>query len=88
MRGQNNEKINNSINIITGPTGSGKSGVVDLLLKMNRPHKGTIMIGKQNIFDIKIFLILYFKSCTNFIILLPSQGIFETPFLIILFDLL
>ena len=44
---------NNSINIITGPTGSGKSGVVDLLLKMNRPHKGTIMIGKQNIFDIK-----------------------------------
>ena len=53
MRGQNNEKINNSINIITGPTGSGKSGVVDLLLKMNRPHKGTIMIGKQNIFDIK-----------------------------------
>ena len=44
---------NNSINIITGPTGSGKSGVVDLLLKMNRPHKGTITINKKNIFDIK-----------------------------------
>lgn len=43
----------NSINIITGSTGSGKSGVVDLLLKMNRPHKGTITVGKQNIFDIK-----------------------------------
>lgn len=43
----------NGINIITGPTGSGKSGVVDLLLKMNRPHKGTITIGKMNIFDIK-----------------------------------
>lgn len=43
----------NGINIITGPTGSGKSGVVDLLLKMNRPHKGTIIIGKMNIFDIK-----------------------------------
>lgn len=44
---------NNSINIITGPSGSGKSGIVDLLLKMNRPHKGTICIGKKNIFDIK-----------------------------------
>lgn len=44
---------NNSINIITGPTGSGKSGVVDLLLKMNRPHKGMIKIGDLNIFDIK-----------------------------------
>ena len=44
---------NNSINIIIGPTGSGKSGVVDLLLKMNRPHKGTITINKKNIFDIK-----------------------------------
>lgn len=43
----------NSINVITGPTGSGKSGVVDLLLKMNRPHKGTICIGETNIFDIK-----------------------------------
>ncbi len=44
---------NNSINIITGPSGSGKSGIVDLLLKMNRPHKGTICIGEKNIFDIK-----------------------------------
>lgn len=44
---------NNSINIITGPSGSGKSGIVDLLLKMNRPHKGTIYIGEKNIFDIK-----------------------------------
>lgn len=44
---------NNSINIITGASGSGKSGIVDLLLKMNRPHKGTICIGNKNIFDIK-----------------------------------
>ncbi len=44
---------NNSINVITGVSGSGKSGVVDLLLKMNRPHKGTICIGNKNIFDIK-----------------------------------
>lgn len=43
----------NSINVITGPSGSGKSGIVDLLLKMNRPHKGTICIGDKNIFDIK-----------------------------------
>lgn len=45
--------LNNSINIITGPTGSGKSGVVDLLLKMNRPHEGIIRIGDINILDIK-----------------------------------
>lgn len=45
--------LNNSINIITGPTGSGKSGVVDLLLKMNRPHEGIIKIGDINILDIK-----------------------------------
>lgn len=44
---------NNSINIITGTSGSGKSGIIDLLLKMNRPHKGTICIGNKNIFDIK-----------------------------------
>lgn len=42
----------NATNIITGPTGSGKSGVVDLLLKMNRPHSGTITIDGINIFEI------------------------------------
>ncbi len=34
----------NSIAVITGPTGSGKTGVLDLLMKMNRKHKGNIFI--------------------------------------------
>lgn len=35
----------NSINSITGLVGSGKGGVVDLLLKLNSQHEGTISIG-------------------------------------------
>lgn len=34
----------NTISVITGPTGSGKTGVFDLLMKMNRKHKGNIFI--------------------------------------------
>lgn len=34
----------NSLNVITGPTGSGKTGVVDLLMKMNKKHRGDILI--------------------------------------------
>lgn len=34
----------NSISVITGPTGSGKTGVLDLLMKMNRKHEGSIFI--------------------------------------------
>lgn len=34
----------NSFNVITGPTGSGKTGVVDLLMKLNRKHHGNILI--------------------------------------------
>ncbi len=34
----------NTISVITGPTGSGKTGVLDLLMKMNRKHKGNIFI--------------------------------------------
>lgn len=33
-----------TISVITGPTGSGKTGVLDLLMKMNRKHKGSIFI--------------------------------------------
>lgn len=36
--------IPNSLTVITGPTGSGKTGVLDLLMKMNRKHKGNIFI--------------------------------------------
>ncbi len=43
-------KINaNTFNIITGVTGSGKSGVFDLLLRYNRQHEGSILIDNQDI---------------------------------------
>lgn len=38
-----------NITVITGPTGSGKTGVIDLLLKLNRQHEGTIKIDKVDI---------------------------------------
>ena len=46
-------KLNcNSINSITGAVGSGKSGVVDLLLKLNSQHKGNITVGGIEISNI------------------------------------
>lgn len=39
----------NSISAITGKTGSGKTGVVDLLMKMNRQIQGGIMIDNIDI---------------------------------------
>ena len=41
-----------SINAITGLVGAGKSGVVDLLLKLNRQHSGDITIGGTDISSI------------------------------------
>jgi len=38
-----------SITVITGATGSGKTGVIDLLLKLNRQHEGEIKIDKIDI---------------------------------------
>ena len=38
-----------SITVITGPTGAGKTGVIDLLLKLNKQHEGTITIDKVDI---------------------------------------
>lgn len=35
-----------SISAITGPTGSGKTGVLDLLMKMNKKHNGNIFIDE------------------------------------------
>ncbi len=43
---------NNSINAITGSTGSGKSGILYLLLKLNRQHEGKITINDIDINDI------------------------------------
>lgn len=42
----------NSINSIVGVPGSGKSGIVDLLLKLNSQHTGTIMIDDISISEI------------------------------------
>ena len=38
-----------SITIVTGKTGAGKTGIVDLLLRLNRQHEGTITIDKVDI---------------------------------------
>ena len=42
----------NTFNIITGLSGSGKTGIFDLLLRYNRQHKGTILIDEENISNI------------------------------------
>ena len=39
----------NSITAITGKSGSGKSGIFELLLKLNRQHEGQILIDNLNI---------------------------------------
>lgn len=43
----------NSITAITGASGSGKSGILDLLLKLNRQHTGLITIDNININEYK-----------------------------------
>ena len=40
---------NNSLNIITGPTGSGKIGIFELLHRYNRQHEGKILIDNIDI---------------------------------------
>lgn len=42
----------NSITTITGKIGSGKSGIFDLLMRINRQHEGTITINDIDINDI------------------------------------
>lgn len=43
-------KINpNTFNVITGITGSGKTGIIDLLLRYNRQHIGNILIDNIDI---------------------------------------
>ncbi len=39
----------NTINVITGKSGSGKTGIFDLLLKLNRQHEGNITIDNVDI---------------------------------------
>lgn len=42
----------NALNVITGKAGTGKTGIFDLLLKLNRQHTGEITIDDTNIDDI------------------------------------
>jgi len=55
----------NSINTVSGVAGSGKSGVVDLLLKLNSQHFGTIMIGDISISDISFDHYYKLISCID-----------------------
>lgn len=41
----------NSITAVIGPTRAGKTGIIDLLLKLNQQHEGEIKIDKVNISD-------------------------------------
>lgn len=52
LKGVSFDIKSNSINSVAGVVGSGKSGVVDLLLKLNSQHKGTIKVGGISISDI------------------------------------
>ena len=54
-----------SINAITGLVGAGKSGVVDLLLKLNRQHSGDITIGGTYISDISFNPYYNLVSCID-----------------------
>ena len=56
---------NNSINAITGITGSGKSGVVDLLLKLNHQHSGKIKFGDIDISEIDFDQYYKLISCID-----------------------
>ena len=40
-----------NITVITGKTGAGKTGIIDLLLKLNRQHEGDITIDKIDIME-------------------------------------
>ncbi len=41
----------NTFTIITGPSGAGKTGIFDLLLRYNRQHEGEILIDNINVLD-------------------------------------
>lgn len=55
----------NGINVVTGLGESGKSGVVDLLLKLNSQHTGDITIGGKKISDIDFDTYYNLVSCID-----------------------
>lgn len=65
LKGVSFELKSNSINSISGLVGSGKTGVVDLLLKLNSQHNGTITIGDIPISDIDFEYYYNLVSCID-----------------------
>ena len=65
LKGVSFELRSNSINSIAGVVGSGKSGVVDLLLKLNSQHCGTIKIGGISISEIDFDYYYGLVSCID-----------------------
>ena len=57
--------IGNSINTIIGQADSGKYGVVDLLLKLNKQHEGSITIGGIDISKIDFDYYYNLVSCID-----------------------
>ena len=55
----------NSINTVVGVSDSGKYGVVDLLLKLNKQHEGVITIGGLDIQDIDFDYYYNLVSCID-----------------------
>lgn len=52
MRGLSFRPLKNKFNAIIGTTGSGKSTIAQLLLKLYLPNKGHIFLGERDIVDI------------------------------------
>ena len=65
LKGATFKLKDNLINTITGITGSGKSGVVDLLLKLNRQHSGDITISDVPISEIDFDSYYNLISCID-----------------------
>lgn len=65
LKGVSFDIKSNAINSITGLVGSGKSGVVDLLLKLNKQHEGVITIGGVDISEIDFEYYYNLVSCID-----------------------
>lgn len=46
----------NQITVLQGPSGAGKTTIIDLLIGLHKPQKGQILIGKDNLEDIDLNL--------------------------------
>ena len=62
IKGVNLNIIENTFNIIYGPSGSGKSSLVNILAGFDRPTSGEVLIRNQNIYDLSSDQIAYFRA--------------------------